>query len=209
MPTYQPQQFQMPTPKDQSAYQPYADQAYGAATRKLDPQWQQNEADFRQRMVSQGISEGNEAYDKAFANFSRDRNDAYAGARNDALVQALAAQNQDFNQAATQYGLNTGDRQFGATMDFNEGRADMNDLMSLLGYGRDVTAQNNATLTSDQQRSMGLLSLIPGMNPMPIDTQGAANSWINQYNNQANRDSADRNARNASYVQLASAFLGS
>jgi methylphosphotriester-DNA--protein-cysteine methyltransferase len=47
---------------------------------------QQREADFRQRMVNQGLQEGTEAYDKAFANFSRERNDAYGSARNQALA---------------------------------------------------------------------------------------------------------------------------
>jgi hypothetical protein len=59
------------------------------------------EAAFRQRMVGQGIQEGSEAYDRAFANFSRERNDAYSSARNQALAQALGAQNQFFGQSAT------------------------------------------------------------------------------------------------------------
>lgn len=189
--TPKPQQLNM------NAFKPFADAAYSQAASRLDPQFAQGEADFRQRMVSQGISEGNEAYDKAYANFQMGKNDAYAGARNDSLAQALAAQGQAFQQDA-----------FGRTMDFNRERADMGDLMGLLNYGQSVTAQNNATLTSDQQRAMGLLSLIPGMSPMPINSQGAADSWLNQYNNDRNRASADKNARNAAYVQLASAFLG-
>lgn len=59
---------------------------YGEATRQLDPAFQQREADFRQRMVNQGLQEGTEAYDKAFANFSRERNDAFSSARNQALA---------------------------------------------------------------------------------------------------------------------------
>lgn len=205
---YKPQTMAAVKPTNMADYQPFADAAYSQATSRLDPQFKQAEADFRQRMVGQGISEGNEAYDKAFANFNQGKNDAYGSARNQALAQALAAQGQSFDQQATQYGLETGDRQFGASMDFNQGRADMSDLMGLLGYGQSVTAQNNSTLNSDQQRAMGLLGLIPGMSPTPIDTQGASNSWLNQYNNQQNRNSADANARNAAYVQLASAFMG-
>jgi len=37
-------------------------------------------------MVNQGLAEGTEAYDKAFANFSRERNDAYSSARNQSLA---------------------------------------------------------------------------------------------------------------------------
>jgi hypothetical protein len=59
---------------------------FSEATRQLDPMMQQREADFRQRMVNQGLAEGTEAYDKAFANFSRERNDAYSSARNQSLA---------------------------------------------------------------------------------------------------------------------------
>lgn len=86
---------------DVEAFRPFADSVYSEATRQLDPMMQQREADFRQRMINQGLQEGTEAYDKAFANFSRERNDAYGSARNQALAQALGAQNQFFGQSAT------------------------------------------------------------------------------------------------------------
>lgn len=82
-------------------FRPFADSVYSEATRQLDPMFQQREEDFRQRMVNQGIGEGSDAYNKAFANFSRERNDAYGSARNQALSQALGAQNQMFGQSAT------------------------------------------------------------------------------------------------------------
>lgn len=71
---------------DVQAFRPFADAVYSEATRQLDPMMQQREADFRQRMVNQGLQEGTEAYDKAFANFSRERNDAYGSARNQSLA---------------------------------------------------------------------------------------------------------------------------
>ena len=71
---------------DANAFRPFSDAVYSEATRQLDPMMQQREADFRQRMVNQGLQEGTEAYDKAFANFSRERNDAYGSARNQALA---------------------------------------------------------------------------------------------------------------------------
>ena len=49
-------------------------------------------------MVNQGIQEGTAAFDTAYANFERSRNDAYSSARNQALAQALGAQNQFFGQ---------------------------------------------------------------------------------------------------------------
>jgi hypothetical protein len=245
-------------------------------------------------MVNQGLPEGTEAYDKAFANFIRERNDAYGLARNQALAQALGAQNQFFGQSATnagfqnqanalgaqlglqaqgmnlqdrnsllglglqaqgmgmqdrQFGANLGlnfaqlgqqaqaqnasnalqaaglgqsDRQFGANLglqygqlgqnaqmanaanwinqnqfgrnlDFNQSRADMQDLMGLLGYGQQTTNYNNSLLGIDQQRAGALFGLIPGLTPTQLDVMGAANMW-NQQHMQGRQMQAD--ARN-------------
>jgi hypothetical protein len=173
-----------------NTYQPFADAAYTESTRRLDPQFAQADATFRQQMVNQGLSEGTEAYDKAFANFSRDKNDAYSSARNQSLAQALAAQGQAFGQ------------------DFGQQRADMSDLMGLLGYGNSVTQANNQTLNADQQRAVSLFGFIPGMSAQPLDVMGTAN----MYNNQSNFNQQSRDNRNNAYWQaagqLGSAFLG-
>lgn len=71
---------------DVNAFRPFADAVYSEATRQLDPQMQAREAQFRQQMVNQGIQEGSDAWNNAFANFSRDRNDAYSQARNQSLA---------------------------------------------------------------------------------------------------------------------------
>lgn len=171
-------------------FSPFADAAYQASTRRLDPQFAQADAAFRQQMVNQGLSEGTEAYDKAFANFSRDKNDAYSNARNESLAQALAAQGQAFGQ------------------DFGQQRADMSDLMGLLGYGNSVTQGNNQTLNADQARANSMFGFIPGMSPTPVDvmgTSGQANS-LNMFNQQQNTNR--NNAYWQAAGQLGSAFLG-
>lgn len=71
---------------DVSAFRPFADAVYSEATRQLDPQFQSQEAAFRQRMVNQGIQEGTPAFDTALGNFERSRNDAYSQARNQSLA---------------------------------------------------------------------------------------------------------------------------
>lgn len=76
------------------------------ARRDLDPYFQQQEADFRQRMANQGIAEGSEAYDNAFANMSRAQNDAYNSAAFNAQNYALGAQNQFSNQNLANQQLN-------------------------------------------------------------------------------------------------------
>lgn len=85
--------------------QQYTDQAYGEATRQLDPQWEQNQATFDQQMVNRGIAPGSAAYDQARQDFSRSRNDAYSQARGQAMGQGLGAQNQMFQQGLAESGL--------------------------------------------------------------------------------------------------------
>jgi len=85
--------------------QQYTDQAYGEATRQLDPQWQQNQASFDQQMVNRGIAPGSAAYDQAKQDFDRSRNDAYGQARGQAMGQGLAAQQQMFGQGLAESGL--------------------------------------------------------------------------------------------------------
>lgn len=126
---------------DVNAFRPFADAVYSEQTRQLDPQFQAQEAQFRQRMVNQGIQEGTPAFDTAYANFERSRNDAYGSARNQALAQALGAQNQFFGQnlqnsqmglqasmanasnGLQAAGLNQADRQFGANLQQQGGLA--------------------------------------------------------------------------------------
>jgi len=80
------------------SFQPFVDAVLAEQNRTLDPQLKADEAAFRQRLVGQGVQEGTRAFDDAFANFSRAQNDARSSARNQALAQALAVQNQMFGQ---------------------------------------------------------------------------------------------------------------
>ncbi len=86
----------------QGAMQPYVDSAYQQQTRELDPQWQANQAQFQQQMVNQGLAPGSAAYQQAFDNFNRSKDDAYNQARSTAQQQGLAAQAQGFGQGLSQ-----------------------------------------------------------------------------------------------------------
>lgn len=330
-------------------YSQWADAITQQGRRVLDPRFEQEEAAFRQRMVNQGLQEGTEAFNTAYANWSRNKNDAYTSLANQAFLASQGAQAQDFgqslsnaqlrmqadmanagnalqaaglSQADRQFGAGLGrdfaqmglqaqsqnaanflqaaglsqaDRQFGANMGlqydqlgtqvglanagnflqaaglnqadrqfaqqagsrewelanaFNmqraqlgenqrqfdagfgqnnaqfgaqfgegqrqfdatfgrqQGRDDMADLMALLGYGTQGTAQNNATLSDDQRRAMAMFGLIPGMSPTPLDVNGTAGQA--QQNNMASwqQQNANRNAQYAAWAQVASAFLG-
>lgn len=76
----------------------YTDAAYQQAASRLDPQWQQAQAQFDQQMQSQGIQPGSAAYNAAAQQFGQQRNDAYGSARNAAMQQGLQAQGQAFQE---------------------------------------------------------------------------------------------------------------
>jgi hypothetical protein len=88
-------------------------------------------------------------------------------------------QNQFGRNLGFQYaGLGENARQFNQNLGFQGQRADMADLMSLLGYGQQTTAFNNAQLAQDQQRAMALFGLIPGLGPTQLDVMGPANQFM-------------------------------
>lgn len=82
-----------------SARQQAIDAAYGDATSRLNPQWQQRENDTRSRLLGQGLAEGSEAYNNAMASLGRERNDAYTSAMNSAIGQGTSAGSALFNQS--------------------------------------------------------------------------------------------------------------
>lgn len=86
-------------PSNIASLAPWQESTLALANRSLDPQWQQAEARFNQDMVNRGIAQGSDAYTAARSDFDRSRNDAYGSARNQALAQALAAQQQGFGQS--------------------------------------------------------------------------------------------------------------
>lgn len=86
------------------------DALYGRTTSRLDPQWQQQQNDLAVRLANQGVTTGSEAWQREMDAFNRAKNDAYSGARNDAILaggteqsrlfgNALAARQQGYNEA--------------------------------------------------------------------------------------------------------------
>lgn len=156
-------------PTSLSGYQPFIDAAYQQSTSRLDPQFEQADRKFQQQMVNQGISPGSQAYDEARGNFDRNRTDAYASARNDAMGQGLTAQGQAFGQGAQQAGLAQGMRQWSDQYGLNRDAADLNAYgtiagIDMAGYGLNQNAQQQQWNNNQQ-----LLGMIPGMAPQQID----------------------------------------
>ena len=74
------------------------DAAYGRATSRLDPQFQQRGSDMEIKLRNQGLTPGDEAYDRAMGNFNRGRNDAYEQARMGAVGTGKAEASQLYDQ---------------------------------------------------------------------------------------------------------------
>lgn len=121
--------------------------------------------------------------------------DRQFGAQNQLAYDQLA---NAFNQRNSEFGAQLGqaDRQFGANYDYQQQRADMQDLMALLGYGQQADMYNNQLLGIDQQRAGALFGLIPGLTPTQLDVQGTINTGASI--NQSNAANAQA-AQNAMY----------
>lgn len=65
--------------------------AYGQATSRLDPQWQQRESMTRTQLMNQGLDPTSEAYRSEMDSLGRQRNDAYSSAMSGAVQQGTAA----------------------------------------------------------------------------------------------------------------------
>jgi len=68
-----------------------ADALYGQARSRLDPQFGQQEAEMRSRLMNAGIPVGSQAWQQEMDNASRAKNDAYASAQNSSQISAINA----------------------------------------------------------------------------------------------------------------------
>ena len=94
------------------------DAAYGRATSRLDPQFEQQAQAMETKLRNQGLRQGDQAYDAAMANFNRARNDAYEQARLGSTLEGRSEADLSFNQAL---GLNN--TQFGQGLSANQQNA--------------------------------------------------------------------------------------
>jgi hypothetical protein len=72
--------------------------AYGQATSRLDPRFQQQESQMRTQLLNQGLDPTSEAFQTEMKNFNMGKNDAYTSAMNSAIGQGTQAGNAIFGQ---------------------------------------------------------------------------------------------------------------
>lgn len=75
------------------------DAQYGRATSRLDPQIQQEQQSMESKLANQGLQPGSEAWNAEMDNFNRQKNDAYSGARQDAILSGGNEQSRMFGDA--------------------------------------------------------------------------------------------------------------
>jgi hypothetical protein len=79
------------------ARQSAIDAAYGDATKRLNPEWQQREDMGRTQLLNQGLDPNSEAFRNQMRTLEASRNDAYGSAMNSAIGQGTQAGNAVFN----------------------------------------------------------------------------------------------------------------
>lgn len=97
-----------PAPEASNAVrQGVEDSLYSRATSRLDPAFQQRTSDQNSALAAQGITQGSEAYNREVDNLGRERTDAYANARNDAVANSTTEMKKlfDMGMSARQQGV--------------------------------------------------------------------------------------------------------
>lgn len=73
------------------------DALYRQQTAFLDPQWKQDQTDLENKLISQGIAQNSDAWNRATGDFNRNREFSYGNARTSAITGGGAEQSRLFN----------------------------------------------------------------------------------------------------------------
>ena len=121
---------------------------------------------------------------------------------------ALDFERRRFNEDTRRFDLGFGEdrRRYDQGFDFNMGRADMADLMTLLGFDRDTVGMNNQFSQAELSQILPFLSLIPQGGPTGIDVMNPYNLQMQAQQAQANQAQATNNARSQTFGQVLQAL---
>lgn len=111
--------------------------AYGSATSRLDPTFQQREEQLSTRLQQQGLAPGSEAYNEAMSSLGRERTDAYNQALSSAIGQGTQAGQALFQQslAGRQNALAEALRQRGQAFGELQGLQGLTQQQGFMGAG--------------------------------------------------------------------------
>lgn len=116
------------------ARQEVIDSVYDMSSRKLDPRFESQEDAMRTRLLNQGVREGTEAWNRSFDEFSRGRNDAYADARDRAILGGGQEQSRLLRDAMGVRGQGFGEAMGGAQQSQSEVMNQLNATLAELGF---------------------------------------------------------------------------
>ena len=147
------------------ARQQVIDTMYGMSQKQLDPQFQQEEASMRNRLLNSGVREGTEAWNNAWDDFSRQRTSAYGDARDRAVIGGGQEQSRLLRDAMGVRSQGYGEAMGGAQQTDNEAMNRFNAQLSELGFENDAQAldyqqQLAGSQVGEQQRSNALQELL-------------------------------------------------
>lgn len=111
------------------------DALYARNTSRLDPQWEQRQAALESQLTNQGFMRGTEAWNQAMDSMGRDRNDAYAGARNDSILAGGEEQSRLFANALQARGQQFGERESMGNFTNSANAQDFDQRMRARGQG--------------------------------------------------------------------------
>jgi hypothetical protein len=92
--------------------------SYGQATSRLNPQWEQREAQMRTKLLNQGLNPASQAFQSEMSQLGQQRNDAYGSAERNAQMMGQQAGDSVFrnNSLARQQSIADALRQRGQPM---------------------------------------------------------------------------------------------
>jgi hypothetical protein len=89
------------------------DALYKRSASRLDPQYAQTQSDLETKLYNQGVAPGTDAWQRELDNLARQKTDAYAGARNDAIAGGGQEESRLFGMGLSNAGLQNQARQTG------------------------------------------------------------------------------------------------
>ena len=115
------------------------DALYSRSTSRLDPQFEMGQRDLETKLYNQGVQPGTEAWNREVASLSRQKQDAYSGARTDAITGGGQEQSRmygmDYQTANQNATLQNQARQQGLNELFSMRQTPLQELNLLQGRG--------------------------------------------------------------------------
>jgi hypothetical protein len=143
----------LPGVNDYSAdRQKVEDTIYGMQTKKLDPQYQQQEDAMRTRLLNSGVREGSQAWNQQWNDFNQSRTAAYGDARDRSILDAgqeqsrmlndtLGIRNQQFGERSTAGNFANNASQLTNTQGLNARDQDYGEMLNSANFGNSASAQ--------------------------------------------------------------------